>query len=59
MTFNEFKAWLDGYTDAMGTNAPTPEQWVRIREKIASVVSDDDDDTDSPWTTTTIRAAST
>lgn len=33
MTLNEFKAWLDGFTDAIG-DAPTPEQWAKIKAKL-------------------------
>ena len=36
MTMAEFKAWFDGYSEAIG-DVPTPEQWERIKEKIASV----------------------
>lgn len=36
MTLNEFKAWLEGFSDAMG-DAPTPEQWKKIKEKLARV----------------------
>lgn len=36
MTLNEFKAWLDGFEAAMG-DAPTPEQWAKIKAKLADV----------------------
>jgi hypothetical protein len=36
MTISEFKAWLDGFTDAMG-DAPTPEQWTKIKAKMAQL----------------------
>lgn len=36
MKLNEFKAWLEGFTDAMG-DAPTPEQWKKIRAKLNTV----------------------
>lgn len=36
MTLSEFKAWLDGFGEAIG-DAPTPEQWAKIREKLATV----------------------
>lgn len=36
MKLSEFKAWLDGFTDAMG-DAPTPEQWAKIKAKLAQV----------------------
>jgi hypothetical protein len=36
MTLAEFKAWMDGFNEAVG-DAPTPEQWQRITEKLATV----------------------
>jgi hypothetical protein len=36
MNLAEFKAWLDGFKEAVG-DAPTPEQWQRITEKLATV----------------------
>lgn len=36
MTFNEFKSWLDGFSEAIG-EAPTPEQWAKVNEKLATV----------------------
>jgi hypothetical protein len=36
MTIAEFKAWLDGFKEAIG-DAPTPEQWQRITAKMATV----------------------
>ncbi len=36
MTLAEFKAWLDGFKEAIG-EAPTPEQWQRVTEKVATV----------------------
>lgn len=36
MTLSEFKAWLDGFGEAIG-EAPEPEQWARVREKLAQV----------------------
>jgi hypothetical protein len=38
MKLSEFKAWLDGFSDAMG-DAPTPEQWAKIKAKLAQVES--------------------
>lgn len=38
MTLQEFKAWLDGFTDAMG-DAPTPEQWAKIKAKLGEVTA--------------------
>lgn len=37
MTLNEFKAWLDGFSEAIG-ESPTPEQWAKVREKLALVM---------------------
>ncbi len=31
MTLNEFKAWLEGFSDAMG-DTPTPEQWAKWQQ---------------------------
>lgn len=39
MTLSEFKAWLDGYSEAIG-EAPNAEQWKRIQEKLATVGAD-------------------
>ena len=36
MTINEFRAWLDGFKEAIG-EAPTPEQWSRVLDKMATV----------------------
>lgn len=36
MTFAEFKAWLDGFSEGIG-EAPTPEQWAKVRENLAQV----------------------
>jgi hypothetical protein len=36
MNLAEFKAWLDGFSAAIG-DAPTPEQWAKIREKLETV----------------------
>ena len=37
MTLNEFKAWLEGFEEAMGGNPPTAEQWASIKAKLAKV----------------------
>ncbi len=34
MTPNEFKAWFEGFSEAVD-GAPTPAQWQRISEKVA------------------------
>jgi hypothetical protein len=36
MTNNEFKAWFEGFTEAMD-KAPTQKQWSRIKEKVKSI----------------------
>lgn len=36
MTLAEFNAWLDGYSESFG-DAPTAEQWAKIRAKLAEV----------------------
>lgn len=36
MNFTEFKHWLDGFSEAMG-DSPTPEQWAKIKAKLAQV----------------------
>ena len=36
MTINEFKAWLDGYTENL-KGTPTKAQWLRIKEKLEDV----------------------
>ncbi|WP_226623091.1 hypothetical protein [Brucella anthropi] len=37
MSFNEFKAWLEGYSEAFTDGAPTAEQWAKIVEKLSAV----------------------
>ncbi len=37
MTLSEFKAWLEGYSEAFTSGAPTAAQWEKIREKLAEV----------------------
>jgi len=37
MTLPEFKAWLDGFKEAMG-DAPTHEQWQKVLAKLQEVV---------------------
>lgn len=37
MTLNEFQAWLEGYSEAFTSGAPTAGQWEKIREKLAEV----------------------
>lgn len=33
MKLSEFKAWLEGFSESF-SNAPNPEQWERIKDKI-------------------------
>lgn len=36
MTPSEFKAWFDGFTEAMG-GTPTKAQWARIQARVAEI----------------------
>ena len=36
MTTQEFKAWFEGISEGIPV-APTPEQWTRIRERVAEI----------------------
>jgi hypothetical protein len=36
MSLAEFKAWLDGFKEAVG-DAPTPEQWQKVLTKLQDV----------------------
>ena len=36
MNVQEFKAWMEGFEEAM-IDAPTPEQWAKIKAKINSL----------------------
>lgn len=36
LTLAEFKAWFDGFNEAV-SEAPTPEQWAKIKAKIAGI----------------------
>lgn len=36
MTPQEFKAWFDGFTEAV-PDAPTNEQWKRIKERVSEI----------------------
>jgi hypothetical protein len=36
MTVNEFKIWLEGFSESISV-APTPQQWARIKEKLEEV----------------------
>lgn len=39
MTLSEFKYWLEGFDEAV-SEAPTPAQWKRIKERIGEVEPD-------------------
>lgn len=41
MTVAEFKAWLEGFEEAMGGKPPTAEQWKAIKAKLARVTIGD------------------
>lgn len=38
MTLAEFKAWLEGFEEAMDA-APTPEQWAKIKDRIGQIAA--------------------
>ena len=35
MTLQEFKAWLEGFEEAFADGAPTPDQWAKVKSKLA------------------------
>ncbi|MNL34378.1 hypothetical protein D3C87_1563490 [compost metagenome] len=37
MTVSEFKAWLEGFEEAMGGNPPSIDQWKAIKAKLAKI----------------------
>lgn len=37
MTFNEFKAWLEGYEEAFENGRPSDLQWKRIKERLEGI----------------------
>lgn len=37
MTLSEFKAWLEGYSEAFTGGAPNADQWAKINEKLGLV----------------------
>ena len=39
MTLSEFKAWLEGFEEAMGGNPPSAEQWRTIKDKLKKVTA--------------------
>lgn len=39
MTFEEFKSWLDGYSESF-TGSPTLEQWKRIKQVLDTIHTD-------------------
>jgi hypothetical protein len=36
MTPTEFKAWFEGFTEAMAAD-PTPAQWAKVKERVAQI----------------------
>ena len=36
MTLQEFKAWFEGFTEAMD-DTPTPKQWKRIKARVGEI----------------------
>ena len=38
MNLSEFKAWFEGFTEAM-TKPPTIKQWARITERVSEITS--------------------
>jgi hypothetical protein len=39
MTIEEFKAWLEGFSESFPDGAPTKAQWEKIKQKINTVGS--------------------
>lgn len=37
MTLNEFKAWLEGYSEAFKDGMPNADQWAKVQEKLNGV----------------------
>ncbi len=37
MTVSEFKAWLEGFEEAMGGKPPSADQWKSVKAKLARV----------------------
>lgn len=37
MTMSEFKAWLEGYEESFIEDAPSREQWAKIKSKLDEV----------------------
>lgn len=41
MNTSEFKAWFDGFAEAIGKNTvPTAEQWKRIKDEVAKLTAE-------------------
>jgi hypothetical protein len=38
MTFEEFKAWMDGFSEGV-KGSPTKDQWEKIQDKLKEVVA--------------------
>jgi hypothetical protein len=41
MTLNEFKAWLDGFSEAFASGSPNKAQWKKINGRLLSVTEHD------------------
>lgn len=37
MTLSEFKAWLEGYSEAFADGVPNADQWAKVQAKLADV----------------------
>jgi hypothetical protein len=37
MSVSEFQAWLKGYAEAIGGEAPTAEQWKRVQDEAGKI----------------------
>jgi hypothetical protein len=37
MTLNEFKAWLEGFSEAFTDGVPNADQWAKVQAKLADV----------------------
>ena len=37
MTLSEFKAWLEGFSEAFNGKAPNQKQWAKIQERLGQV----------------------
>jgi hypothetical protein len=37
VNINEFKAWFEGFSEGVTGDAPTPEQWKKIKAKVEGI----------------------